>query len=116
MLIPIYTQGGGVGSEGRADCFATISETANLCRSVGFNILVADHAPDAWTCWQEITEHDPRCKAGPQSEAKIIQQDGAAGCRMGMSSRRSLIRMPCGRAKTPLLDRLFGLLNTYNER
>jgi SAM-dependent methyltransferase len=75
-LLPIYTRGGGVGPEGWGNCFATVSETANLCRNVGFNILEADHAPDAWNWWKEFTEYDPHCKADPQGEAKIIRQDG----------------------------------------
>jgi SAM-dependent methyltransferase len=75
-LLPIYTKGGGAGPEGWANCFATVSETANLCRGVGFNILEADHAPDAWTWWSQFSLHDPHCQADPNGEAKIIQQDG----------------------------------------
>ena len=75
-LAPIYTKGGGVGPEGWADCFATVSETANLCCNAGFNVLEAGHAPDAWNWWKEFTEHDPHCKADPQGEARIIRQDG----------------------------------------
>jgi cyclopropane fatty-acyl-phospholipid synthase-like methyltransferase len=75
-LFPIYTKGGGVGPEGWADCFVTVEETAALCREVGFNILEADLAPDAWNWWMQFVQNDPHCKADPQGEAKIIRQDG----------------------------------------
>jgi cyclopropane fatty-acyl-phospholipid synthase-like methyltransferase len=75
-LAPIYIQGGGVGPEGWADCFATVAETVELCRDSGFDILEADHAPDAWAWWKEFIDNDPHCKANPQREAQIIQQDG----------------------------------------
>jgi cyclopropane fatty-acyl-phospholipid synthase-like methyltransferase len=75
-LLPMYTKGGGVGPEGWADCFATLAETANLCGEMGFNILEADYAPDAWNWWSQFAIHDPHCQADPQGEARIIQQDG----------------------------------------
>lgn len=75
-LAPIYTKGEGVGPEGWAKCFATIDETTRACREAGFHILEADYAPDAWKWWDEFTRHDPHCKADPDGEAKIIQQDG----------------------------------------
>ena len=75
-LVPVYTKGGGVGPEGWAECFATITETADLCREVGFIIHEAEYAPDAWNWWDLFSLHDPHCKADPDSEAKIIQQDG----------------------------------------
>lgn len=75
-LAPIYTRGGGAGPEGWAECFATITETAALCREAGFHVHEADYAPDAWTWWMEFASHDPHCKADPDGEAKIIRQDG----------------------------------------
>ena len=75
-LSPIYTKGGGVGPQGWADCFATVAETVRLCRDAGFEVLEADHTPDAWNWWQEFVDHDPHCKADPDGEAKIICQDG----------------------------------------
>jgi cyclopropane fatty-acyl-phospholipid synthase-like methyltransferase len=75
-LAPIYTRGGGAGPEGWSECFATITETADLCREAGFHILEAEYAPDAWKWWEEFTCHDPFCKADPDGEAKIIRQDG----------------------------------------
>lgn len=74
-LAPIYTAGRGVGPEGWAACFATVAETASLCREAGFEVLEADYAPDAWHWWDEFTDHDPHCKADPHGEARIIQQD-----------------------------------------
>ena len=75
-LLSIYTRGGGVGPEGWANCFATVAETANLCRTAGFQILEADYAPDAWSWWYQFSRNDPHCLANPQGEARIIQQDG----------------------------------------
>jgi cyclopropane fatty-acyl-phospholipid synthase-like methyltransferase len=75
-LAPIYTKGGGVGPEGWSECFATITETENSCREVGFDILEAANAPEAWPWWNEFSRNDPHCKANPQGEAKVIQQDG----------------------------------------
>ena len=75
-LAPVYTRGGGVGPAGWADCFTTIDETEALCQEVGFEILEADLAPDAWNWWTQFVQNDPHCKAGPEGEAKIILQDG----------------------------------------
>jgi cyclopropane fatty-acyl-phospholipid synthase-like methyltransferase len=74
-LFPIYTKGGGVGPEGWSKCFATVAETAGVCRQVGFEVLEAGEAPDAWRWWQEYSTHDPDCQADPEGEARIIQQD-----------------------------------------
>jgi hypothetical protein len=43
---------------------------------VGFQILEADYAPDAWNWWSQFAINDPHCLADPQGEARIIQQDG----------------------------------------
>jgi cyclopropane fatty-acyl-phospholipid synthase-like methyltransferase len=75
-LAPIYTKGGGVGPEGWSACFATVAETEAACRSVGFEIVEAANAPDAWPWWDEFSRNDPYCKANPQGEARVIQQDG----------------------------------------
>ena len=75
-LAPIYTKGEGAGPEGWAKCFATINETVTACRASGFDILEADNAPDGWHWWDEFSRNDPHCKADPEGEAKIIQQDG----------------------------------------
>jgi cyclopropane fatty-acyl-phospholipid synthase-like methyltransferase len=75
-LAPIYTKGGGVGPEGWSACFATVDETAAICREVGFEVIEAGNAPDAWHWWYEFSRYDPHCKADPAGEAKIIQQDG----------------------------------------
>lgn len=75
-LLPVYTKGGGVGPQGWAACFATVAQTADLCRAAGFLVLEADYAPDAWDWWEEFVANDPYCKAEPDGEAKIIRQDG----------------------------------------
>jgi cyclopropane fatty-acyl-phospholipid synthase-like methyltransferase len=75
-LAPIYTQAKGVGPEGWAKCFATIEETAAACRAVGFELIEAGNAPDGWRWWDEFSRNDPYCKANPEGEAGIIQQDG----------------------------------------
>jgi len=75
-LFPIYTKGGGAGPEGWADCFATVQETAELCREAGFQVLEADYASDAWDWWSQFALHAPHCKVDPEGEARIIQQDG----------------------------------------
>ena len=74
-LAPVYTKGGGVGPEGWSECFATVTETAEVCKAVGFEVLEAGNAPDAWRWWHEFSLNDPYCKTNPQGEAKIIQQD-----------------------------------------
>ncbi|MBL8061782.1 MAG: class I SAM-dependent methyltransferase [Anaerolineales bacterium] len=75
-LAPIYTKGDGAGPEGWAKCFATVDETVEACRAVGFDVIEADNAPDAWHWWDEFSRNDPYCKADPEGEAKVIQQDG----------------------------------------
>lgn len=75
-LALIYTKGGGVGPEGWSVCFTTVDETAEVCREAGFDIIEAGNAQDAWHWWYEFSKYDPYCKADPNGEAKIIQQDG----------------------------------------
>ncbi len=75
-LAPIYTQGDGAGPEGWAKCFATVNETVAACRVSGFEIIEAGEAPDGWHWWDEFSRNDPHCKADPDGEAKVIQQDG----------------------------------------
>jgi SAM-dependent methyltransferase len=75
-LAPVYTRGSGAGPDGWAACFATVAGTAAVCQSVGFDLLEAGNAPDAWRWWDEFSRNDPHCKADPEGEPKIIQQDG----------------------------------------
>lgn len=75
-LAPIYTQGRGAGPEGWAKCFATVEETTDACLAAGFDILEAGNAPDGWRWWHEFSRNDPHCKADPEGEARVIQQDG----------------------------------------
>jgi hypothetical protein len=75
-LAAIYTQGNGAGPDGWAKCFATVDETTAACRGAGFEILEAGYAPQGWRWWDEFRKNDPGCRADPEGEAKIIQQDG----------------------------------------
>ena len=75
-LALIYNQGKGAGPEGWAKCFATVEETSEACRASGFEILEADNAPDGWLWWEEFSRNDPFCRANPDGEARIIEQDG----------------------------------------
>lgn len=76
-LAPIYTKGHGVGAEGWAKCFATVQETVDMFTSVGFEVLEAGEAPDAWLWWEEYCQYDPDFIADPNHpEARVIRQDG----------------------------------------
>jgi cyclopropane fatty-acyl-phospholipid synthase-like methyltransferase len=55
--------------------FVTLEETRAAVGSVGFEIVEADHAPDAQLWWQEFAAHDPFCKADPDGEPKTIALD-----------------------------------------
>jgi len=63
------------GNETWADCFATIQETETACRSVGFEIVEADYAPDARLWWEEYAQYDPGCQTEPDGDRKAIQVD-----------------------------------------
>jgi cyclopropane fatty-acyl-phospholipid synthase-like methyltransferase len=70
-LAPLVTQGDG----SWASCFATIRETEAACRSVGFEIVEADYAPDARLWWEEYAKYDEGCQ-GDDAERRAIQEDG----------------------------------------
>jgi len=40
----------------------TIQETVAAAKSVGFDIMEADYAPDARLWWQEYAQYDPDCQ------------------------------------------------------
>ncbi|HIJ64602.1 MAG TPA: class I SAM-dependent methyltransferase [Candidatus Hydrogenedentes bacterium] len=76
-LAPVYTKGEGADIEGWAKCFAAIDETTEAFRSVGFEVLEADYAPDAQLWWEEYCQYTPGCKACPDGEeAQTIRSDG----------------------------------------
>ena len=83
-LAPIYTKGGGVGPEGWADCFATVSKTANLCCHAGFNILEPDHAPDAWTGRRNSPSMTLIAGRIRRAKPELSARMGVAGCLMDM--------------------------------
>jgi cyclopropane fatty-acyl-phospholipid synthase-like methyltransferase len=70
-LISLVTQENGAW----ADCFATIQETESACRSVGFEIVEADYAPDARLWWEEYAEYDPGCQTDLDGDRRAIQVD-----------------------------------------
>jgi SAM-dependent methyltransferase len=70
-LAPLVTQG----NASWADCFATIQGTEAACRSVGFDIIEANYAPDARPWWEEYAEHDPYCQTEPDGDRRAIQVD-----------------------------------------
>jgi SAM-dependent methyltransferase len=70
-LIPLVT----AGDASWADCFATLGETAMACRSVGFEILEADYAPDARLWWEEYTAYDPYCQNEPDGDRRTLEID-----------------------------------------
>jgi ubiquinone/menaquinone biosynthesis C-methylase UbiE len=53
------------------DCFTTLNNTVNAFKSVGFNILEANYAPDAQLWWQEYAIYDP----DPGDDAIVIKKD-----------------------------------------
>jgi hypothetical protein len=70
-LAPLVSQGNGLW----ADCFATIEETETACRSVGFEVVEADYAPDARLWWEEYAKYDEGCQED-DAERRAIEVDG----------------------------------------
>jgi len=58
-----------------AECFASIQETEDACKSVGFEILEADYAPDARLWWEEYAIYDKDCQTDSEGDKKTIQVD-----------------------------------------
>ncbi len=54
-LIPLLNQG----EEDWTKYFVTIEETITACKSVGYEILEADRAPDPRFWWLEYAKQDP---------------------------------------------------------
>lgn len=71
-LAPLISQGEG----SWADCFATIAETIDAVKSVGFKVLDADYIPEARSWWQEYAAYDPSCRQDPEGEPYTIEVDG----------------------------------------
>jgi len=70
-LVSAYTTGEGAGPASFAKSFATLDETVDAFTSVGFEIVEAGLAPDAWPWWDEY------CRCGSnEDEARIIRTDG----------------------------------------
>jgi cyclopropane fatty-acyl-phospholipid synthase-like methyltransferase len=71
-LAPLVTGG----QASWADCFVTKDETVAACKSVGFEILEDDYAPDARSWWLEYAEHDPYCQQDLDGDREAIHVDG----------------------------------------
>jgi ubiquinone/menaquinone biosynthesis C-methylase UbiE len=54
------------------ECFATLEETVEVLKSVGFEIIEADIAPDAQLWWEEFAQYDPH--AGKE-EKEVFEKD-----------------------------------------
>jgi cyclopropane fatty-acyl-phospholipid synthase-like methyltransferase len=70
-LAPLVSEG----EDAWTKFFATLGETVAACRSVGFEILEAEHAPDALVWWLEYAQYDPYCRVEPEGEPRTIQVD-----------------------------------------
>lgn len=57
------------------ECFRTLKETTEFVRSVGFQIIESDYAPDARQWWQDFAEHDPFCMQAPEKDPKNLEVD-----------------------------------------
>lgn len=56
------------------ECFATLEETIEVLKSVGFEIIEADKAPDAQLWWEEYAKYDHYAsEEGRDSE--VIEKD-----------------------------------------
>ncbi len=71
-LVPRVSQGPGAWT----DFFVTLAETEAAVRSIGFEILEAEYAPDAQAWWEEFAKYDPFCRANPDGEPATIKLDG----------------------------------------
>lgn len=54
-----------------AECFATLQETIEIVKSVGFKIIEADEAPDAQLWWEEYCKYDPEA----EEDYEVIKKD-----------------------------------------
>lgn len=56
------------------ECFATLEETIEVLKSVGFEIIEADRAPDAQLWWEEYGKYDPYASE-PGEDGEVIEKD-----------------------------------------
>jgi hypothetical protein len=78
-LAPLVTQGKGCW----ADCFATLEKTVEAFRSVGFEVVEADYAPDAKLWWEEYSKYDAECRPDTDTDAQAIRVDGGRWLSLG---------------------------------
>jgi len=70
-LAPLVTNG----SDAWVDCFATIGETVEAFKSVGFEVLESGYAPDARAWWDEFCRFSPWCRAHPEEDPRRLEVD-----------------------------------------
>lgn len=58
-----------------AKFFATLDETLDAFRSVGFEVVESGYAPDAREWWEEYAREDPECQANPDGDPRTIAVD-----------------------------------------
>jgi cyclopropane fatty-acyl-phospholipid synthase-like methyltransferase len=71
-----------VGPASFRDCLVTVEATVAACQAAGFQVLEADHAPDASGWWQEYRRHDPGCQRDPD-EARMLDVDAGRWISLG---------------------------------
>jgi len=70
-LVPIVTRG----KPAWVDFLGTVQETVEAFRTVGFQVLEADYAPDARLWWEEYCQHDPGCRTDPDGDPLTLRVD-----------------------------------------
>lgn len=58
------------------ECFKDLRETVEPVKSVGFEIIEAEYAPDAHQWWMAYAAYDPFCKKDPEGDPKTLEIDG----------------------------------------
>ena len=71
-LAPLVSEGNG----SFADCLVTVQDTVDAFRTVGFEVVEADYAPDARAWWDEYRLHDPGCRKDPDGDPRMLEVDG----------------------------------------
>jgi len=59
-----------------ADAFATLAETVEAFRAVGFEVCEADTCGDAMDWWREYARFDEGCQRDDDTDAEVIERDG----------------------------------------
>ena len=62
-------------ASGAITYIATLDHTASQFLEAGFEVLEADHAPDAREWWEEFARHDAECKRNPEGNPRMLEVD-----------------------------------------